>query len=343
MSKPPSTKTKLRKYIRSVTAADNQVTLIDLEWGQISDDGAASLSLALKHPNCKVTSINLGVSQISYVGAASLAWALKHPNCEVTSINFGVSQISDKGAEFFAEALKHPNCKVTSINLGASQISDKGALALAGALKDPVCKVEAIHLWENEISEIGALALAESLRDRNCKVSSIDLCRNKISHALLDQIEHELEIKVQIDRLEKDLENSAVKYEERVNQLRGLAKKLMRNPQDFVDPQATSSTMVTKWTSEETKDSAQAIFKSSLDLAKQFIAYGQSEDAKQMIGRAREVSEKFSSKESGEEITETLKYLEQFRERITAPSATILAGSALNLVGVKSGNKGRGE
>jgi hypothetical protein len=62
-----------------------------------------------------------------------------------------------------------------------------------------------------------------------------------------------------------------------------------------------------------------------------------------MIGRAREVSKKFSSKESGEEIIKTLKYLEQFQERITAPSSTILAGSALNLVGVKSGNKGRGE
>ena len=82
---------------------------------------------------------------------------------------------------------------------------------------------------------------------------------------------------------------------------------------------------------------------STIDLAKQFIAYGQFEDAKQMIGRAKEVSEKFSSKESGEEIIETLKYLEQFQERITAPSSTILAGSALNLVGVKSGNKGRGE
>jgi len=63
MSKSPPAQTKLEEYIRSFTAADNKETLIDLEWGQISDDGAASLSLALKHPNCKVTSINLGAAK----------------------------------------------------------------------------------------------------------------------------------------------------------------------------------------------------------------------------------------------------------------------------------------
>lgn len=70
----------------------------------------------------------------------------------------------------------------------------------------------------------------------------------------------------------------------------------------------------------------------SLDLAGKFIAYGQFEDAEQMIARATELNEKFANEDFGRKITEVAEDLNQSRQGgFDHNSRRVVTGSGLNL------------
>ena len=126
---------------------------ISLAGNQITDDGVASLSEALKQPTCQLTTLDLGGNEITDAGVASLSEALKQPTCQLTTLDLAVNKITDDGVASLIEALKQSTCQLTTLVLGDNKITDDGVTSLSEALKQSTCQLTRLDLGGNQITD----------------------------------------------------------------------------------------------------------------------------------------------------------------------------------------------
>ena len=158
-----------------------QLTTLDLRSNQITDVGVASLSEALKQSTCQLTTLNLESNQITDVGVASLSEALKQSTCQLTTLNLGGNQITDVGVASLSEALKQSTCQLTKLDLGGNQIKDVGVTSLSEALKQSTCQLTILVLGYNQITDDGVASLSEALEQSTCQLTQLYLRYNQIT------------------------------------------------------------------------------------------------------------------------------------------------------------------
>ena len=165
---------------------------INLGGNEITDDGVASLSEALKQPTCQLTTLHLGGNEITDAGVASLSEALKQPNCQLTTLDLAVNEITDDGVATLSEALKQSTCQLTTLGLGNNKITDDGVASLSEALKQPNCQLTTLDLAVNEITDDGVASLSEALKESTCQLTTLDLGGNQITDAAVTSLSEAL-------------------------------------------------------------------------------------------------------------------------------------------------------
>ena len=159
-----------------------QLTTLGLLGNQITDDAVASLSEALKQPTCQLTTLDLAVNQITDDGFASLSEALKQSTFQLTTLDLGHNQITDDGVASISEALKQSTCQLTKLYLNNSEISDDADASLSEALKQPTCQLTTLGLADNKITDAGVASLSEALKQSTCQLATLDLGGNQITY-----------------------------------------------------------------------------------------------------------------------------------------------------------------
>lgn len=139
---------------------------------------------SLKNPNCKVTKLNLGSSDIGEEGARSLSDALKTNDVLETFVAFGTS-ISVKSIwnashltidhtqvpiRLLSVLLQNPKCQVTSLNLsGLSKCTTAKVQLIADLLKSGASKVKELNFGSWKITEAaGVKVIANALKVPLC-------------------------------------------------------------------------------------------------------------------------------------------------------------------------------
>ncbi|KAL0242941.1 hypothetical protein GEMRC1_005504 [Eukaryota sp. GEM-RC1] len=170
------------------------VTIVNLFYNSIGDEGARALAEALK-VNTSITSVYLMFNSVGDEGARALAEALK-VNASVTSVNLWRNSIGAEGARALAEAWK-VNASVTSVDLRGISIGAEGARALADALKVNT-SITSVYLMFNSVGDEGARALAEALKV-NASVTSVNLWRNSIGDEGARALADVLKVNTKVD------------------------------------------------------------------------------------------------------------------------------------------------
>ncbi|KAK5827778.1 hypothetical protein F5H01DRAFT_362240 [Linnemannia elongata] len=153
---------ELRQLAQALTEAfktNLTLTILDLKFLSVGDEGAQDLAEALK-TNSTLTTLNLSCSSVGEKGAQALAEALK-TNSTLTALDVS-TMIGDKGVQALAEALK-TNSTLTTLSCGANSIGEKGAMAMAETLKTN-STLTSLDLSSISIGVKGAQALAEALK-----------------------------------------------------------------------------------------------------------------------------------------------------------------------------------
>ncbi len=162
----------------------HELTELDLNNNNITDQGVSHLCDALKDVNCKLTEVNLNGNNITDQGVSHLCDALKDKNCKLTELNLADNKITDQGASHLCDALKDVNCKLTELNLADNKITDQGVSHLCDALKDINCKLTELNLDGNNntcITDQGVSHLCDALKNVNCKLTKLYLACNNIT------------------------------------------------------------------------------------------------------------------------------------------------------------------
>ena len=170
----------VQPHIRVLVAT--KLFYLNLAGNQITDDGVASLSEALKEPTCQLTTLGLLGNQITDDAVASLSEALKQPTCQLTTLDLGHNQITDDGVASISEALKQSTCQLTKLYLNNSEISDDADASLSEALKHPTCQLTTLGLADNKITDAGVASLSEALKQSTCQLATLDLGGNQITY-----------------------------------------------------------------------------------------------------------------------------------------------------------------
>ncbi|KAL0205150.1 hypothetical protein P9112_000457 [Eukaryota sp. TZLM1-RC] len=157
--------------------SDSTLTTLDLQYNNITSEGASALGRALER-NSTLTTLDLRSKNITDEGASALARALE-TNSTLTTLDLRSNNITDEGASALARALE-TNSTLTTLDLHNNQITDEGAGALARALESNSTLTK-LDLWGNNITAEGAIALAHAL-ESNSTLTKLDLWGNNITN-----------------------------------------------------------------------------------------------------------------------------------------------------------------
>ncbi|XP_020908695.1 nucleotide-binding oligomerization domain-containing protein 1 [Exaiptasia diaphana] len=133
----------------------SHLTVLNLLYNNITDQGVLHLSDSLKSENCHLTQLSLLSNKITDQGVLHLSDALKSENCHLTQLNLSTNQITDQGVLHLSDALKSENCHLTQLNLSTNQITDQGVLHLSDTLKSENCHLNQLKLYSYGITDQG--------------------------------------------------------------------------------------------------------------------------------------------------------------------------------------------
>ena len=138
--------------------------VLDIQYRNIGDEEARSLSTALMNENNKVTTLNLRNNKFGRRGVQYLSTALMNENNKVDTVDLSNNHVGNDGVKYLSMALIHENNKVITVNLSLNSIGDDGARSLSTALTNKKNKVITLDLSFNNIETQGLAALLKCLR-----------------------------------------------------------------------------------------------------------------------------------------------------------------------------------
>ncbi|ORZ27520.1 hypothetical protein BCR41DRAFT_367841 [Lobosporangium transversale] len=147
----------------NVLKTNKALTILDLGYNSIGNDGVVALSEALK-VNKTLTALDMKYNFIGDEEALALSKALE-TNTTLTALNLECNSIGKEGILALSEALK-VNTTLSTLNLGTNSLGKEEALALAEALTTNTALISLCLSW-NPIGNGGAVALAEALMVNN--------------------------------------------------------------------------------------------------------------------------------------------------------------------------------
>ena len=136
---------------------------LDLSNNNLSDDGAATLSDALKS-NDSLLELKMSYNKITSVGAKEVGEAIK-VNTALQKLDIHKNQISDNGATAISDGLKNNN-SLQKLDMSSNKITSEGARKIGEAIQVNTA-LQKLDISNNKIFDDGAVAISDALKSNN--------------------------------------------------------------------------------------------------------------------------------------------------------------------------------
>ncbi|XP_038644565.1 NACHT, LRR and PYD domains-containing protein 3-like [Scyliorhinus canicula] len=119
--------------LSSALSTNRSLTHLELGINKLRDSGVKLLSVALRHPDCKIQKLGLYNNTLSECSAGELSSVLSI-NQSLTDLNVGNNNLGDSGMKLLSVALTNPNCKIQKLELDMICCTDSCVGSLTSAL-----------------------------------------------------------------------------------------------------------------------------------------------------------------------------------------------------------------
>ncbi|CAL8367789.1 unnamed protein product [Lota lota] len=170
-----------------LTSSTSQLSVLDLMFNELGDQGLMQLCQALKNPFCKLQELKLRSCQLTAESMEALSRALCCGQSELRILDLTENRIGDIGAEHLSQALQYPHCNLQRLTLSATALTRRCCHGLAKALRSDHCSLVELDLSVNELGSEGALQLCKALRKPGCPLEKLNLTRCELTKVVFTE------------------------------------------------------------------------------------------------------------------------------------------------------------
>ncbi|XP_057178224.1 NACHT, LRR and PYD domains-containing protein 12-like isoform X1 [Triplophysa rosa] len=170
----------------------------------ITDEGCAALTSALRSNPSHLRELNLSKNNVGDSGVKLISTVLANPHCKLEKLMIRKCNITDKGCADLTSSLRLNPSHLTQLSLSNNNVGDSGLKLISGVLENPHCKLEKLWLYDCDITAEGCVALTSALRSNPLNLKELYLSWNNLGDSGVKLISAELEnphCKIEILRL----------------------------------------------------------------------------------------------------------------------------------------------
>ncbi|XP_052433066.1 ribonuclease inhibitor [Carassius gibelio] len=146
----------------------------------ITDEGCASLALALRSNPSHLRELDLSGNEVEDSGVQMLSSGLDNYYCQLETLRLVSCGITDEGCAALSSALTSNPTHLRQLDLSKNKLSDSGMNLLSTGLGNPHCKLEMLWLHDCGVTDEGCAALASALRSNPSHLRELDLSDNEL-------------------------------------------------------------------------------------------------------------------------------------------------------------------
>uniref|UniRef100_A0A8B9JKF5 NACHT domain-containing protein n=1 Tax=Astyanax mexicanus TaxID=7994 RepID=A0A8B9JKF5_ASTMX len=197
--------------LRVLDLKPSKLTLLDLCYNPIKDNGVELLSEGLKSPNCKLETLSLSFCSITERGYGALASAL-NPSSPLKELDLRGNDPGDTGVKIITDLLKDTTYKLNDLRLLKSTDAEKIHASLTESLgTDPLLLTE-LDLSGKIQGDSEMKMLSHLLKDLHCRTKKLKLNNSSITEEGCDALSSALCLNpshlIELDLNENKLGNS---------------------------------------------------------------------------------------------------------------------------------------
>ncbi|KAI7812323.1 putative NACHT, partial [Triplophysa rosa] len=151
----------------------SHLTELDLSDNWFSDSGVKQLAHILQDHRCELQKLWLRSCRIKEEGCADLSSALRSNPSHLRELDLSNNEIRDSGVKHISALIKHPRCKLEKLWLRSCYITEKGCTELRSALKSKRSYLTELDLIDNDIGDSGVKKFSDLLEDPQCKLETL--------------------------------------------------------------------------------------------------------------------------------------------------------------------------
>ncbi|XP_048476803.1 NACHT, LRR and PYD domains-containing protein 3-like [Rhincodon typus] len=140
---------------------DCKIQKLELKSVALTESCAVDLASALCL-NRSLTQLNMSINKVGDVGVKHLSVALRHPECKIQDLQLTVADLTDSCASDLSSAL-NVNTSLKVLNLSYNKLRDSGVKTFSAFLTNPECKLQDLRLDENCLTDACAKDLTSAL------------------------------------------------------------------------------------------------------------------------------------------------------------------------------------
>ncbi|CAL8251552.1 unnamed protein product [Arctogadus glacialis] len=171
----------------ALTSSTSQLSVLDLMFNKLGDQGLVQLCQALENPFCKLQELKLRSCQVTAQSMEALSTALCCGQSQLRILDLTGNTIGDIGAEHLCQALQHPHCNLQRLTLFDTELTGRCCPRLAQALRSDHCSLVELDLSVNELGPEGALQLCKALRKPGCPLEKLSLTRCELTQVVFTE------------------------------------------------------------------------------------------------------------------------------------------------------------
>ncbi|KAF4080702.1 hypothetical protein AMELA_G00174330 [Ameiurus melas] len=157
------------------------LTVDTLDLSDLGDSGVKRLSALLENPQCEVKNLQLEYCNISGEGCATLTSALRSNPSHLRYLDLSDNKLGDSGVKCLSAVLENPHCKLEILKLCECGVTGKRCAALTSALRSNPSHLRELDLSRNKLGDSGVKRLSALLENPHCKLEKLWLCECGVS------------------------------------------------------------------------------------------------------------------------------------------------------------------
>ncbi|XP_056613374.1 NACHT, LRR and PYD domains-containing protein 12-like isoform X1 [Triplophysa dalaica] len=149
---------------------------LDLSHNNVGDSGVKLISTVLENPLCKLEKLGLSRCNVTDEGCVALTSALRSNPSHLRHLNLSDNKVGDSGVKLISAGLENPHCKLEKLELCKCNITDEGCAALSSALRSNPSHLRELNLYNNNnVGDLGLKLISTVLENPQCKLEKLEL------------------------------------------------------------------------------------------------------------------------------------------------------------------------
>ncbi|XP_077063233.1 NACHT, LRR and PYD domains-containing protein 3-like isoform X5 [Siphateles boraxobius] len=175
-------KTEKQKVLQKLLPVIKESRSVQLSYCDLTDEGFASLTSALRSNPEHLRELNLSGNEI-VKSVNLLSDVLQNPHCKLEKLKLSYCDLTDESFAALTSALRSNPEHLRELDLSWNKIG-KSLNLLSDVLQNPHCKLEKLWLYYCDLTDEGFAALTSALRSNPEHLRELDLSWNKIGKSL---------------------------------------------------------------------------------------------------------------------------------------------------------------